>query len=169
MEKDSVMFVMLEKNLESPLDSKEIKPVHPKGDQFWIFIGRTDAEPVTPILWPPDTKNWVIVEDSDAGRDWRQEEKGTTKDEMVGWHPSPTRSTWVWASSGSWWWRGRPAVLQSMRSQRVGHDWGIELNWTSVSLILKWQVSPKPTFSSLEMTTLKSFSYFFCNYLCISK
>ena len=73
-----------EDNLESPLDSKEIQPVHPKGNKSWIFIGRTDAEAETPILWPPDTKNWLIGKDPDAGQDWRQEEKGTTEDEVVG-------------------------------------------------------------------------------------
>ena len=74
--------VVLEKTLEGPLDCKEIQPVHPKGNQSWIFIGRTDA----PILWPPDAKNWLIGKDPDAGKDWRGEEKGTTEDEMVGWH-----------------------------------------------------------------------------------
>ena len=75
--------VVLEKALESPLDCKEIQPAHPKGNQFWIFIGRTDAEAETPILWPPDVKNWLIWKDSNAGKDWRWEEKGTTE---VGWH-----------------------------------------------------------------------------------
>ena len=77
--------VMLEKTLDSPLDSKEIKPVNPKGNQSWIFIGKTDAEVEAPILWPPDEKSWLIRKDPGAGRDWRQE-KGTTEDEMVGWH-----------------------------------------------------------------------------------
>ena len=77
--------VMLEKTLESLLDSKEIKPVNPKGNQPWIFIGRTDAEAAAPIFWPPDAKNWLIGKDPDAEKDWRQEEKGIT-DEMVGWH-----------------------------------------------------------------------------------
>ena len=77
--------VVLEKTLESPLDCKEIQPVNPKGNQSWIFIGRTDAEAETPILWPPDAKNWLIGKDPDAGKDWRQE-KGTTEDEMVRWH-----------------------------------------------------------------------------------
>ena len=76
--------VVLEKTLESLLDCKEIKPVHSKGNQSWIFIGRTDAE--APILWPPDVKNWLLGKDPDAGQDWRWEEKGTTEDEMVGWH-----------------------------------------------------------------------------------
>ena len=78
--------VVLDKILESTLDCKEIQPVHPKGNQFWIFIGRTDDEAETSILWPPDTKNWLIWKDSfDAGKDWRQEEKGMTEDKMVGW------------------------------------------------------------------------------------
>ena len=74
------------KTLESPLDSKEIQPVHPKGNQSWVFIGRTDTEAEIPILWPPDVKNWLIWKDLDAGKDWRHEEKGTTEAEMVGWH-----------------------------------------------------------------------------------
>ena len=78
--------VVLEKTLESPLDSKEIKPVHLKGNQLLTFIGRTDAEVETPILWPPDGKNGLIGQDTDAGQDWRQQEKGTIEDEMVGWH-----------------------------------------------------------------------------------
>ena len=77
---------MLEKTLESPLDSKEIQPVHPKRNQSWIFIRRTDAEAETPILWPPDAKNWLIGKDPDAGKDWRREEKEMTEDEMVRWH-----------------------------------------------------------------------------------
>ena len=78
--------VVLEKTLESLLDIKEIQPVHPKGNQSWIFIGRTDAEAETPILWPPDTKSWLIWKDPDAGKEWRWEEKGMTEDEMVVWH-----------------------------------------------------------------------------------
>ena len=77
---------VLEKTLESPLDCKEIQLVHPKGNQSWIFIGRTDVEAETPILWPPDAKSWIIWKDPDAVKDWRWEEKGTTEDEMVGWH-----------------------------------------------------------------------------------
>ena len=78
--------VVLEKTLESPLDCQEIQPVHPKGDQPWVFIGRTDVEAEIPILWPPHAKSWLIGKDPDAGRDWGQEEKGTTEDKMVGWH-----------------------------------------------------------------------------------
>ena len=78
--------VVLEKTLESPLDHKKIQPVHPKWNQPWMFIGRTDVEAETPILWPPDVENWLIGKEPDAGKDWRREEKGTTEDEIVGWH-----------------------------------------------------------------------------------
>ena len=78
--------VVLEKTLESPLDWKEVQIVHPKGDQSWVFLGRTDVEAKTPILWPPDAKSWLIWKDPDAGKDWGQEEKGTTEDEMGGWY-----------------------------------------------------------------------------------
>ena len=114
--------VVLEKTLESPLDCKEIQPVHPKGNQSWIFIERTEAEAEAPVLWPPDAKNWLLGKDPDAGKDWRQEEKGTTEDEMV-----ITRWIWVWASSRSWCWTGKPGVLQSMGLQRVWHDCVTEL------------------------------------------
>ena len=90
--------VVLEKTLESSLDCKEIQQVHPKGNQSWIFIGRTDAESETTILWPPAAKNWLIWKDPDAGRDWRGEEKGTTEDAMVGWHHWLIN---VWDSRGS--------------------------------------------------------------------
>ena len=85
-EKLMLWTVMLEKTLESPLDCKGIQPVHPKGDQSWVFIGRTDAKAETPVLWPPHGKSWLIGKDPDAGRDWGQEEKGMTEDEMAGWH-----------------------------------------------------------------------------------
>ena len=88
---------MLEKTPESPLDYREIQPVHPKADQSWVFIGRTDAEAETPILWPPDEKNWLIGKDSDAGKDWGQEEKGTTEDEMVGWQHRLNEYEFEWA------------------------------------------------------------------------
>ena len=120
--------VGLEKTLESPLDCKEIQSVHPKGDQSWVFVGRTDVEAETPILWPPDVKSWLIWKDPNAGKDWGQEEKGMTEDEMVGWHHQLDGHE-VWVNSRSWWWTGRPGVLWFMGSQRVGHDWATELNW----------------------------------------
>ena len=118
--------VVLEKTLESLLDCREIQPVHPKGDQSWVFIGRTDVEAETPILWPPDAKNWLTRKDSDAGKDWRWEEKGMTEDEMVGGHP--WLNGHVWVSSGGWWWTGNPGVVPSMGLQRVRHSWVTELN-----------------------------------------
>ena len=120
-------IVVLEKTLESPLDCKEIQPVHSKGDQSWLLIGRTDAKAETLVLWPPHAKSWLIGKDSDAGRDWWQEEKGPTKDEVDGW-------TWVWVNHGSWWWTGRPGVLRFMGSQRVVQDWW--LNWTEYNIYL---------------------------------
>ena len=127
----SFWTVVLEKTLESPLDSKEIQPVYPKGNQSWIFIGRTEAEAETPILWPPDAKNWLIWKDPYAGKDWGREEKGTTEDEMVGWHHRLNGRVWI--RSGSWWWTGKPGMLQSMGSQRVGYNSATELNpWVQV-------------------------------------
>ena len=119
--------VVLEKTFESPLDYKEIQPVHPKGDQSWVFIERTDAEAETPVLWPPHAKSWLIGKDPDAGRDWGREEKGDDRG-WDDWMASPTRWTWVWVNSWSWWWTGKPGVLWFMGSQRVGDDWG--LNWS---------------------------------------
>ena len=113
------------KTLESPLDCKDIQPVHSEGDQPWDFFGRNDAKAETPVLWPLHAKSWLIGKDSDAGRDWGQEEKGRTED---GGKASPTLWTWVWVNSGSWWWTGRPGVLWFMGSQRVGHDWATELS-----------------------------------------
>ena len=120
--------VVLEKILESPLDCKEIQPVHPKGGQSWVFIGRTDVEAETPILWPPHAKSWLVGKDPDTGKDWEWEEKGAT--EWDGWMASSTQWTWVWVNSGSAWWTGRPGVLRSMESQRVGHNWVTELNYS---------------------------------------
>ena len=121
--------VVLEKTLESPLDCREIQPVHPKGDQSWLFIGRTDVEAETLILWPPDGKNWLIGKDSDEwlGAGGEGDDRGCD-----GWMASPTQWTWVWVNSGSWWWTGRPGMLLFMGLQRVGHDWATELNWTEL-------------------------------------
>ena len=126
--------VVLGKTLESPLDFKEIQPVHPKGDQSWVFHWRTDAKAEAIILWLPHAKSWLIGKDCDAGRAWGQEEKGTTKDEMAGWHHLLNGHEWV--NCGSWWCTGRPSVLRFVGSQRVGHDWATELNWTLVLFLL---------------------------------
>ena len=124
--------VVLKETLDSPLECKGIHPVHPKGNQSWIFTGRTDAEAETLILWPPDEKSRLIWKDPDAGKDGRQEEKGTTEDEMGGWHhrlkdPSLRELQW---------WTGRPGVLQSMVSQSRTwlNDW-TELNWSVCCLV----------------------------------
>ena len=118
--------VVLEKILESPLNCKEIQPVNPKGNQFWIFIGRTDAEAETPILRPPDVKNWLIGKDPDAGK---MQVGGEGDDRgWDGWMASPTQWTWVRASSGSLWCTGKSCVLQNMGLWRVGHNWATELN-----------------------------------------
>ena len=114
--------LVLEKTLQSPLDCWEIQPVHSKGNQSWIFIGRTDAEAEAQILWPPDAKNLLIWKDPDAGKDWRREEKGDNRG-WDGWVVSLTRWTWVWVGSGSWWWTGMPGVLQSTGSQTRLSDW----------------------------------------------
>ena len=121
-------IVVLEKTIVSPLDSKEIQPVHPKWNRSRIFIGRTDAEAETPILWPPDAKSWLIWKDPDAGKDWGQEEKGTTKGEMVGWHHwlnghDFEETLGVGDGQGS-------LACHSPRGHRIGHDWVTELNWS---------------------------------------
>ena len=120
--------VVLEKTLESPLDCKEVQLVHSEGDQSWVFIGRTDAEAETSILWPPHVKSWLIGKDSC----WEGLEAGGEGDDRGwdGWMASLTWWTWVWVNSGSWWWTGRPGVLRFMGLQRVRHDWVTEPNWT---------------------------------------
>ena len=120
--------VVLEKTLESPLDCKEIQPVHPKGNQSWVFIGRTDVEAETPVLWPPDAKSWLIGKDPDAGKDWGQEEKGTTEDE-VGWHYRLNGHGFVWT----------PEVGDGQGGLACCSSWGCKeldmterLNWTEL-------------------------------------
>ena len=121
--------MVLEKTLESPLDWKEIQPVHPKGNQSWMFIGRTDVEAEPPVLWPPDAKSWLIWKDPDAGKDWGQEEKGMTEDKMVGWHH------WVNGHEFGW----TPGVGDGQGSLECCSSWGLKesdmtewLNWTDV-------------------------------------
>ena len=136
--------VVLDNTLESPLDCKEIKPVNPKGNHSWIFIGRTDAEVVTPILWPPHAKNWLIGKDLDAGKDWKQE-KGMREDEMVGWHHRLKGHEFeqvlgVGDGQGI-------LVLQSMGLQSVIHGWATELNWhIDCNYIRSWDTTTQLSF-----------------------
>ena len=118
----SLWTVVLEKTLESPLDCKEIKPVSPKGNQPYIFIGRTDAETEAPILWPPDAKSWLNEKDPDAGKDRRQEAKGTTKDRY--WVASPTQQTWVWAAAG---------YGDMVKERDAWHTAGVTKSWTQLT------------------------------------
>ena len=121
--------VVLEKTLESPLNCKEIQPVHPKVNQSWIFIRRTDVEAEIAILRPPDAKSWLVWKKPWC---WERLKAGGEGDDK-GWDgciASLTQWTWIWINSGSWWWIGRPGVLQIMGSQRVGHDWPTELKWS---------------------------------------
>ena len=122
--------VVLEKTLESPLDCKEIQPVHPKGNQSWIFTGRTDGSwnSKTLATWCKELTHWK------RPWGWERLKAGGEGDNRGGdgWMASPAQWTWVWVNSGSWWWTGKPGVLQSMGSQRVGHDWATELNWRIV-------------------------------------
>ena len=126
--------VVLEKTFESPLDSKEIKPVNPKGTQPWIYIGRIDAEVKAPIFWPPDVKNWLTGKDPDAGQDWRQKEKGAAEDEIVRWHTSSMdmNLSKLWETVED---RGA-CILQSMGSQTVRHNLAIEQWQHTLSILL---------------------------------
>ena len=151
--------VVLEKTLESPLACKEIQTVHPKGDQSWVFIGRTDAKAETPILWPPDVKSWLIGKHSDAGRDWGQEEKGTTEDEMAGWHH------WLDGHEFEW----TPAVGDGQEGLACCHSRGHKesdttewLNWTE----LKHPASFSLSFTHLR-DTQNTLNLVFSKKLCI--
>ena len=148
--------VVLEKTLESPLDCKEIQPVHYKGDQPWVFFGRNDAKAETPVLWPPHAKSWLIGKDPDA----EKEEKGTTEDEMAGWHHRLGGHEFEWTpgvDDG----QGVPGVLQFTESQRVGHDWATELNWTPFI----WYTDLSPRASKTEESTFFRTLIFHLQYL----
>ena len=119
--------MVLEKTLESPLDCKEIQPVHPKGDQSWILTGRADAEAETPILWPPDAKSWLTGNDPDAGKDWGQEEKGTAEDEMVKWHHQLNGHEFGWAPGVG---EGQGGLTCCHSLDHKESDTTERLNWT---------------------------------------
>ena len=128
--------VVLEKTLESPLDCKEIQPVNPKGNQSWVFIGRTDAKPEAPILWPPDAKNRFIGKDPDAGKDWRQEEKAKTEDEMVGWnHWLDGREFEQALRVGD----GQGSVVCCSQWVHKDSTTTVLLNWYTLSMCLFWK------------------------------
>ena len=126
--------VVLEKTLESPLDCKEIQPVHPKGDQSWVFIGRTDVEAETSILWPPHVKSWLIWKDLDAGKDWGQEEKGMTEDEMVGWHHGLDGHGFGWTLGVG---DGQGSLARCGSWGRKESDMTGRLNWTKSNFNFK--------------------------------
>ena len=121
--------VVLEKTLESPLYYKEIQPVHPEGDQSWVFIGRTDCEAETPILWPPDVKGWLTWKDPDVGKDWEQEEKGTTEAEMVGWHHGHSGHSFGWTLGVG---DGQGGLACSISWGYKESDTTEQLNWTDI-------------------------------------
>ena len=125
--------VVLEKTLESPLDCKEIQPVYPKGDQSWVFIGRTDPKAETLILWPPDVTSWLIGRDPDAGKDWGQEEKGTTEDEIVGWHHGLNGHGFGWTQEIG---DGQGGLACCVSWGRKESDMTERLNWTEWHLYL---------------------------------
>ena len=144
---------MLQKTLESPLDYQEIQPVNTKGNQSWIFIGRTDAEAETPILWPPNAKNWLTGKDPDAGKIEGRRRRGQLRMRRLdGITDSMDKSL---SKLRSWWWTGKPGMLQSMGLQRVGHD----CNWTELKSLYQFFFSPElslchPNFFSLSLVFL---------------
>ena len=133
-----LLNLVLKKTLESPLDFKEIQLVHPKGNQSWIFIGRTDVEAETPILWPPDTKSWLIWKDPGAGKDWRREEKGTTEDEMVGWYHRLNGHEFGWTLGVG---NGQGGLVCCSSWGRKQSDMTEQLNWTEGKQCALWLVS----------------------------
>ena len=165
--------MVLEKTLEIPLDCKEIQPVHPKGDQSWVFIGRTDVEAETPIIWPPDAKSWLIGKDPDAGKDWRREEKGTTEDEMVGWHQQLDGHGFGWTPGAgldreAW----HAAVHGVAKSKAWLNDW-TELNCPLYLMTLVYMFPENFSYSLISICllsrNLSSLKEQLCQKLCPPK
>ena len=150
---------MLEKTLESPLDCKETLPVHSKGDQSWVFIGRTDVEAETPILWPPHANSWLIGKDSDAGRDWGQEEKGTTEGEMAGWHHQLDGHEFEWTLGVG---DGQGGLACCLSWGRKESDTTELLNWTELNWLMVFTVRFfRCGFLNVEVVSFYSLSRFF--------
>ena len=152
--------VVLQKTLESPLDCKEVQSVHPKGDQFWMFTGCSDVEAETPILWPPDAKSWLIGKDPDAGKDWRQKEKWTTEDEMIGWHHRLNGHGFGGTPGVGDGQGGLGCCSSWVRKESDTTEW---LNWTELNLLI---IKKKKEFSTREVHIVSlctvSVSRFFC-------
>ena len=148
--------VVLEKTLESPLDCREIQPVHPKGYQSWVFIGKTDVETETPIIWPPDAKSWLIGKDPDAGKDWGQEEKGTTEGEMVRWHHQVNGHGFGWTPGVG---DGQGGLVCCGSWCHKESDTTDRLNWLSLSLSMETSPSVFPFFSA-SLNLIASIIYY---------
>ena len=147
--------VLLEKTLESSLDCKEIQPVHSEGDQSWDFFGRNDAKAETPVLWPPHVKSWLIGKDSDVGRDWGQKEKGTTEDEMAGWHH------WLDGRESEW----TPGVGDGQGGLACCDSWGRSQTWMSDWPELNWKLLISPSYLN---EILAGYSNLGCTFITLS-
>ena len=159
--------VVLEKTLESPLDCKEIQPIHPKLDQSWVFIGRTDTEAETPILWPPHEKSWLTGKDPDAGRDWGQEKKGMTEDEMIGWHHQLDGHGFCWTLGVG---DGQGGLACCSSWGRKESDMTEQLNWTFHKSVLdSWLriFSNSELFLKYSLPQILFKNYFRCQFFQI--
>ena len=153
--------MVLEKTLESPLDCQEIQPVHPKGDQSWVFIGKTDVEAEAPILWPPNVKSWLIWKNPDVGKDWGQEEKGTTEDEMAGWHHRLDGHGFGWT----------PGVGDGQGGLACCSSWGLKesyttqrLNWTESNNCISLITTEFSVFLATEILWVEFLKLSYCSY-----
>ena len=166
--------MVLEKTLESPLDCKEIQPVNPKGDQCWVFIGRTDVEAEAPIVWPPDTKSWLIWKDPDAGKDWGQEKKGPTEDEMVWWHHRLNGHGFGWTPGVG---DGQGGLQCCSAWDHKESDMTEQLNWTELNWFMLYILKSKCSSKIFENIIICLLNYIFtfikndlntfsCIYLC---